>query len=79
MANEIDFSNCRVILGRAYNGANGKKIAIEYNGERYMLKFPPSGNNKPTELSYTNSCISWIHKCRKIYFIKRINKDTQRL
>ena len=48
MANEIDFSNCRVILGRAYNGANGKKIAIEYNGERYMLKFPPSGNNKPT-------------------------------
>lgn len=58
MANEIDFSNCRVILGRAYNGANGKKIAIEYNGERYMLKFPPSGNNKPTELSYTNSCIS---------------------
>ncbi len=54
----IDFTNCRQVLGRAYNGANGKKIAVEYNHEVYMLKFPPSGENKPTELSYTNSCIS---------------------
>ena len=43
---------------KAYNGANGKKIAIEYNGEQYMLKFPPSAKEKPTELSYTNSCFS---------------------
>ncbi len=54
----IDFTNCRVIPGRAYNGANGSKIAVEYNGEVYMLKFPPSGEGKPTDLSYTNSCIS---------------------
>ncbi len=54
----IDFTNCRVVPGRAYNGANGSKIAVEYNGEVYMLKFPPSGEKKPTELSYTNSCIS---------------------
>lgn len=54
----IDFTNCRVIPGRAYNGANGSKIAVEYNGEVYMLKFPPSGEGKPTNLSYTNSCIS---------------------
>ena len=54
----IDFTNCRVVPGRAYNGANGSKIAVEYNGDIYMLKFPPSGQNKPTELSYTNSCIS---------------------
>ena len=54
----VDFTNCRRLLGNAYNGANGKKIAIEYNGEQYMLKFPPSGENKRTELSYTNSCIS---------------------
>ena len=54
----IDFTNCIIIPGRAYNGANGSKIAIEYNGEIYMLKFPPSGEKKPTELSYTNSCIS---------------------
>lgn len=58
MAEQIDFTDCRVILGRAYNGANGKKIAVEYDGTQYMLKFPPSGENKPTELSYTNSCIS---------------------
>ena len=35
----IDFTNCRVIPGRAYNGANGSKIAVDYNGEAYMLKF----------------------------------------
>lgn len=56
--NLIDFTNCKRLLGRAYNGANGKKIAVEYNGEPYMLKFLPSGKDKPTELSYTNSCIS---------------------
>lgn len=58
MTGTIDFTNCKKILGRAYNGANGKKIAVEYNGREYMLKFPPSGAMKPTELSYTNSCIS---------------------
>ncbi len=55
---EIDFTKCRRILGKAYSGANGKKIAVEYEGEVYMLKFPPSAANKPTELSYTNSCFS---------------------
>ncbi len=55
---QIDFTDCRKIHGRAYNGANGKKIAVEYEGEQYMLKFPPSGERKPTMLSYTNSCIS---------------------
>ena len=54
----IDFTNCRRVIGRAYNGANGKKIAVEYDDEVYMLKFPPSGENKITALSYTNSCIS---------------------
>lgn len=53
-----DFTDCRIIPGRAYNGANGSKIAIRYNGEIYMLKFPPSAAGKPTELSYTNGCIS---------------------
>lgn len=54
----IDFTNCKRLPYKAYNGANGKKIAIEYEGSVYMLKFPPSGAEKPTELSYTNSCIS---------------------
>ncbi len=58
MNQKIDFTNCPRVLDRAFNGANGKKIAVEYNGRPYMLKFPPSGNGKPTELSYTNSCIS---------------------
>lgn len=59
MLNEkIDFSDCRKIFGKAYNGANGKKIAVEYNGTQYMLKFPPSVKNKPTDLSYGNSCFS---------------------
>lgn len=32
----MDFTDC---IGKAYSGANGKKIAVEYNGKRYMLKF----------------------------------------
>lgn len=54
----IDFTNCRIVLSRAYNGANGSKIAVLYQGDVYMLKFPPSGEGKPTALSYTNSCFS---------------------
>lgn len=58
MAEAIDFTGCQVVRGKAYNGANGKKIAVEYDGTLFMLKFPPSGKNKPTGLSYTNSCFS---------------------
>ena len=54
----MDFTDCIRVPGKAYSGANGKKIAIEYEGKQYMLKFPPSGANKLTELSYTNSCFS---------------------
>lgn len=53
-----DFTNCRRLPGNAYAGANGKKIGIEFDGAQYMLKFPPSGAQKRTELSYTNSCFS---------------------
>lgn len=58
MNERIDFTTCQRVLGKAYNGANGKKIAVIYNNEQYMLKFPPSAERKPTELSYTNSCVS---------------------
>lgn len=54
----IDFTQCKRVIGKAYNGANGKKIAIEYDDEQYMLKFPPSAKGKLTKLSYTNSCFS---------------------
>lgn len=46
MTEQIDFTNCRKVLGKAYNGANGKKIAVEYDREQYMLKFPPSAERK---------------------------------
>ena len=58
MQPEIDFTNCERLTGKAYNGANGKKIGIAYQNEAYMLKFPPSAEGKQTELSYTNSCLS---------------------
>lgn len=54
----MDFTNCKRVFDKAYNGANGKKISILWENKQFMLKFPPSGINKPTELSYTNSCFS---------------------
>ena len=56
--NEVDFSYCRRIPGRAYNGANGKKIAVEWRGDCWILKFPPSAAERPNDLSYSNSCYS---------------------
>ena len=42
---------------KTYTGANGSKIAVMYNDELYMLKFPvPPSRNK--EISYTNGCAS---------------------
>ena len=55
---EVDFSSCRRIPGRAYNGANGKKIAVEWRGDCWILKFPPSAAARPNDLSYSNSCLS---------------------
>ena len=56
--NEVDFTSCRRIPGRAYNGANGKKIAVEWQGVCWILKFPPSAAERPNDLSYSNSCLS---------------------
>lgn len=55
---EIDFTRCPRVPGRAYNGANGKKIAVSFEGGVWILKFPPSAATKPNDLSYSNSCIS---------------------
>lgn len=54
----IDFTDCPRVPGRAYNGANGKKIAVCYNGETWILKFPPNVHERPNEQSYSNSCFS---------------------
>lgn len=72
MQNKVDFTECRIVPTKAFGGANGKKISIEYDGELYMLKFPPSAENKPTELSYTNSCIS-EHIASSIFNIIGLN------
>ena len=58
MTAPIDFTACERLPGRAYNGANGKKIAVAHDGATWLLKFPPSAADKKTALSYTNSCIS---------------------
>lgn len=57
----IDFSKCKV-FNKSYAGANGSKICIEYNNEKYMLKFP-SAPTKKTELSYANGCVSEYIGC----------------
>ena len=58
----IDFTNA-VQKNKTYAGANGGKISVLYNGEQYMLKFPPFPTiNK--EMSYTNSCISEHIGCK---------------
>lgn len=57
-----DFTNA-VQKNKTYAGANGGKISVLYNGEQYMLKFPPFPTiNK--EMSYTNSCISEYIGCK---------------
>lgn len=55
---KVDFSACPRVPGRAYNGANGKKIAVCWEGACWILKFPPSAAEKPNDLSYSNSCFS---------------------
>ena len=53
-----DFTNCKRLPGYAYNGANGKKLAIEYHGERYVLKFPSSNRKNLSGCSQPNSYIN---------------------
>ncbi|MCR4781818.1 MAG: HipA domain-containing protein [Lachnospiraceae bacterium] len=60
----IDFTECKK-LKKSYGGANGNKIAILYDNEIYMLKFP-SIARKDTDLSYANGCIS-EYICCHIY------------
>ena len=36
----IDFTNLKQ-RKKTYAGANGNKISVIYEGEQYMLKFPP--------------------------------------
>ena len=42
---------------KSYAGANGSKIAVVYEGDLYMLKFPGAARQNQ-DLSYANGCIS---------------------
>lgn len=57
----IDFTNLPV-KNKTYAGANGSKIAVIYEGEQYMLKFPPLPSRN-REMSYSNGCISEYIGC----------------
>lgn len=48
---------------KTYAGANGGKISVIYEGEQYMLKFPPH-SAKNRNMSYSNSCFSEYLGCR---------------
>ena len=58
----IDFTNCKVDPYKAYSGANGQKICIWYQDERYMLKFPAQAKRNKA-MSYSNGCLSEYLAC----------------
>lgn len=58
----IDFTDLKK-RKKTYAGANGNKISMIYEGEQYMLKFPPQAKlNKG--MSYSNSCFSEYLGCQ---------------
>ena len=60
----IDFTDCPRNPFKTFNGANGQKISVRYDGHQYMLKFPPRAKSR-AEGEYANSCIS-EHICCQI-------------
>ncbi|MCM1121549.1 MAG: HipA domain-containing protein [Eubacterium sp.] len=54
---------------KTYAGANGSKICVIYEGEQYMLKFPPVPT-KNKEMSYSNSCFSEYLGCQIFESVK---------
>lgn len=48
---------------KMYAGANGNKISVIYEGEQYMLKFPPLPTRNK-DMSYSNSCFSEYLGCQ---------------
>ncbi len=71
---ELDFTEPQVNKFRMYGGNNGNKISILFQGEYYMLKFPP----KPSanlEMSYSNGCISEYVAC---HIFESLGIETQK-
>ena len=52
----IDFTGMP-IRNKTYDGANGSKLAVLYDGRQYMLKLPAHAKRNP-KLSYSNSAVS---------------------
>lgn len=57
----IDFTNLPH-KQKCYAGANGGKLSVVYNGEQYMVKFPPKPRRN-RDMSYTNGCFSEYIGC----------------
>lgn len=58
----IDFTNLPR-RNKMYAGANGSKISVIYDGQQYMLKFPPMPTRNK-DMSYSNSCFSEYLGCQ---------------
>lgn len=69
-----DFSNCKIDFTINYNGANGKKACILYEGDQYMLKTSGYAKNNPL-MTYSNSCISEYVCCN---IIDKLGYDVQK-
>ncbi|MDO5563679.1 MAG: HipA domain-containing protein [Eubacteriales bacterium] len=57
----VDFSNC-LKRSKPFDGANGKKFAVMYNGAWYMIKQPQIAK-KNIDMHYTISCVSEYIGC----------------
>jgi len=58
VTDRVDFTGCPRVQGRAYNGANGKKLAVSFEEGVWLLKFPPNVAEVPNAQPYSNSCFS---------------------
>ena len=58
----IDFTDLKK-RKKTNAGANGNKISVIYEGEQYMLKFPPQAKLNQ-DMSYSNSCFSEYLGCQ---------------
>lgn len=54
----IDFTNCEIVPNRYYDGQNGTKACIIYEGKEYMLKVQGPYTGRIARSGYSNCCMS---------------------
>lgn len=54
----IDFTDCEIVPNRFYDGQNGTKACIIYEGKEYMLKVQGHHTGRHVQSGYTNCCTS---------------------